>query len=160
MKNKEIVPGNKLKPFKKKRNKKLVSTDFSQFDPNSGEKIADTSQQMNLAKMEALADAKKTRKEPSNNEETLKDAATGGSLSYLVSNSAITKDSARIKALTMLRKKGLIGLTGAIGAGLLSRRKQKAEYNKQQAARELLTGKKTGRSAAYKDYLVNKYKEG
>lgn len=153
------VQNNKNKPLKKKRNKKVFPTDFSQFDPVSGDKIADSSHQLGLAKMEALADAKKNRRSPGNKEETLKDAATGGSLSFLVGNSAITKDSSNMKSLTALRKKGLIGLTGAMGAGILSLRKQKSEYNKQQASRELLVGKETGRSSAYKEYLKNKYQE-
>ena len=162
MQNKNTILNNKPKPFKKKRNKKLLDINFAQFDPDTGEKIANpiqVAQQNNLAKMEAVSDALGRRRVPSNKEETLKDAATGGSLSYLVANSAITKDSKRIKALTMLRKKGLIGLTGALTAGLLSRIKQRGEYNRQQAARELLTGKKTARSIAYRNYLRNKYKE-
>ena len=159
MQNKNTILNNKPKPFKKKRNKKLLDINFAQFDPDTGEKIANPIQQENLARMEAMADAQGRRSAPSNTEETIKDGVTGGSLSYLVTNSAITKDSKRIKALTALRKKGLIGLTGALTAGLLSRIKQRGEYNRQQAARELLAGKKTARSIAYRNYLRNKYKE-
>jgi hypothetical protein len=139
----------------KKKNRKLVKTDFANFDPTTGEKIA--SHEMSLAKMEAYADARQTRRSPSNKEETLKDAATGGSLAFLVGNSAISSNSKRIKALTSMRKKGLIGIAGALGAGALSQRKQKSEYNRQQASRELLSGKHTGRSDAYHKQLSSKY---
>jgi len=149
----------KKKPQKPilKKNKPVFSGNFADFNPETGEKVADAQQQGALAKMEALGEAKKTRRSASNKEETLKDAATGGSLSFLVSNSAVAKDSTRFKALTALRKKGLIGVGGAIGAGVLSQRKQKSEYNRQQASRELFAGKKTGRSEAYKSYLNGKY---
>lgn len=150
-----IDKNKKQKSVLKKKNVPLFPTDFSKFDPATGDKIAE--QQMNLARLEALSDAKGARTSATNKEETLKDAATGGSLSYLVGNSAITKDSNRIKSLTALRKKGLIGIAGALGAGVLSLRKQKGEYNRQQASRELLVGKETDRSTAYKNYLEKKY---
>ena len=154
--NKVVDKKKKQKPMFRKKNAPLFSSDFSRFDPVTGDKVAE--QQMSLAKMEAFSDARKTRRSATNKEETLKDAATGGSLSFLVGNSTITKDSSRVKSLTALRKKGLIGITGALGAGALSLRKQKGEYNRQQASRELLAGKETDRSSAYKNYLEKKYK--
>lgn len=156
-------PVQQNKPPKKKvfvkKNKKVFSDDFSKFNTDTGDKIAGE-KDLSLARMEATTEAKKSRRSASNKEETVKDAATGGSLAFLVGNAAISKDSARLKGLTALRKKGLIGIGGAIGAGVLSRRKQKSDYNRQQASRELLAGKKTGRSSAYKGYLENKYELG
>jgi len=140
----------------KNKNKKVFNIDFSRFDTGTGEKTADDSDR-NLARMEAISEAKKTRVSPSNNEETIKDAATGGSLSFLVGNSAISKDSKRIKMLTALRKKSILGLAGAATAAFASHRKQKGEYNRQQASRELIAGKKTGRAKAYSEYLNSKY---
>ena len=160
---KEKQLSNKKDTVKKKKNALLFPTDFSKFDTSTGEKIADDSanndnySNRSLAKMEAVSEAKETRTSPRDNEETLKDAATGGSLSYLVANPTINKDSKKLKWLTAGRKRGLVGLVGAAAAGALSLRKQKGEYNKQQASRELLSNKKTGRSIAYREYLKNKY---
>jgi hypothetical protein len=137
------------------KNKPVFKEDFSAFDPVTGEKVA--AGDLSLAKMEAVSEAKKSRRDPHNKEETIKDAATGGSLSYLVGRTLGLKDSKRIKALTSGRKNGILGLAAAGVAGAMSAKKQKSEYNRQQASRELLSGKKTGRSTAYKDYLEKKY---
>ncbi len=142
-------------PFKKVQNKPIFKEDFSKFDTDTGEKIA--AGDLSLAKMEAVSEAKKARRDPHNKEETAKDAATGGSLSYLVGRTMGLKDSKRIKSLTSGRKNGMLGLAAAGVAGVMSAKKQKSEYNRQQASRELLSGKKTGRSSAYKDYLGQKY---
>ncbi len=155
-KNVPLKKNEKPKLFERKKNQPVFKTDFSKFNTDTGEKVANV--QMNLARMEASSEAKKNKRSANSNEETLKDSATGGSLAFLVASPAITKDSTRIKALTALRKKGLIGVAGAIGAGVLSRKKQKSEYNQQQAARELIAGKETGRSSAYKKYLSGKYR--
>jgi hypothetical protein len=133
--------------FTKKTNAPLFSR-FEKFDPETGEKIADDVADRRLAVMEAKSEAMGKRTAPVNYEETLKDSATGGSLAFLVSHTPIKN----------MRLKGAIGLASAIGAGALSLRKQRGEYNRQQGARELLAGKKTGRASAYKDYLVDKYK--
>jgi len=146
------------KQYKKKKNKPLFTDDFSSFDTSTGEKVA--SSDMSLAKMEAISEAKKTRRSPHNKEETVKDAATGGSLSYLVGRTLNLKDSKRFKSLTSGRKNGVLGLAAAGVAGVMSAKKQKSEYNRQQASRELLSGKKTGRSSAYKNYLSSKYNLG
>jgi hypothetical protein len=137
----------KKKPFYKKMNAPVFSR-FEKFDPETGEKIANENMSKKLAVMEARAEALGKRTAPVNYEETLKDAATGGSLAFLVSHDPINN----------MRWKGAIGLASAVGAGALSLRKQKSEYNKQQGSRELLAGKKTGRASAYKGYLLDKYK--
>jgi hypothetical protein len=98
--------------------------------------------------MEARSESLGKRTAPVNYEETLKDSATGGSLAFLVSHAPIKN----------MRLKGAIGLASAVGAGALSLRKQKSEYNKQQGSREFLAGKRTGRASAYKGYLMDKYK--
>ena len=145
----------KKKIFKKRSNKPLFQ--FDKFDPVTGEKIANSTEKSSgedpnkimksksIALMEARADAMKGRSSPMSGAETLKDGATGGSLSFLLANA------------TGMKRKGLIGLAGAVGAGALSLRKQRSEYNRQQAAREFLSGRGTGRSTAYKGYLKGKY---
>lgn len=144
-----------------KKNKKIKDVikpiDFSKFDPITGEKTAGQEEQKRLAHMELSADARKTRTSERSIEDTLKDSSVGGSLSFLTASSAISKDSNKIKALTALRKKGLIGVVGAGIAGALSVKKQKSEYNRQQGARENIAGKETGRALAYKDMLKRKY---
>ena len=145
------------KPGNKKVKDILKDTDFSKFDPITGDKVAGDDEQRRLANMEMNADARKSRNAPSSKEETLKDAATGGSLSFLTASGAIAKGSKRFKGLTAMRKKGIVGLVGAGIAGGLSQKKQKSEYNKQQGARENLAGKETGRSSAYKGMLKRKY---
>ena len=152
----------KKAPVLKKKNDKVfdLNPNFAKFDTETGEKIAEDSEQLTLARMEAMGEAKKTKRSPSNAEETAKDAATGGSLAFLTASSAISKDSNKIKALTSMRKRGLVGVAGAAAAGALSQRKQKSEYNRQQAAREMVAGKETGRSSSYKKYLESKYRLG
>jgi len=163
-----ITPGSssdKKKPEtkKKKPNKTLKSmyedaTSFSKFDPITGEKVAETEVEdkeasesgRRMANMEMGADARKTKSSPNSPGETLKDAATGGSLAFLTSNSLI-------KGVHSGRIKAGIGLAGAIGTGLLSAKKQVSEYNRQQGARENIAGKQTGRSKAYRKMLTKKY---
>ena len=159
-----MIEKNKEKPaFKKAKNKKLFpdksetaalkSPNFSSFDPVTGEKVAEKTDdtQNRLANMEASSAAKGTREAPSNIEETIKDVGTGGAIGTIGA-------AALMPQKTSFKKKGIIATGIGLGAGFLSRRKQKNEYNKQQAARELLAGKKTGRSAQYKTYLEGKYK--
>jgi hypothetical protein len=142
----------------RKKNKVLFSPDFSTFDTSTGGKVA--SRATTLASFEASSEARKTRRAPVSKEETAKDAATGGSLSYLVGRAINMKDSKKLKFLTSTRKHGILGLTAAAGAAALSAKKQKSEYNRQQAARELITGSATARSEAYKKYLKSKYAIG
>jgi len=149
------------KPKKKKlksKNRKLFNPDFSNYDTDTGSKIAEDSSSKYLANMEAASEARKTRRSPYNKEETLKDAATGGSLSYLVGRAMNLGDSKKLKFLTSSRKHGILGLGAAGVAAALSVKKQKGDYNRQQAAREFVAGKETGRSSAYKKYLKSKYK--
>ena len=150
----------KKKKLNKEKNRPLFNDDFSKFDTETGDKTATDGADIALAKMEALSEAKKTRRAPFNKEEAIKDAVTGGSLSYLMSRTLGLKDSRRIKALTSGRKNGLLGLAAAGAAGAMSIKKQKGEYNRQQASRELLSGKKTDRADEYKNYLKSKYNIG
>ncbi len=149
--------------FKKAKNKKLFpdksnvrslkSPSFSNFDPVTGEKVAEKTDgtQNRLANMEASSAAKGTREAPSNTEETIKDIGTGGALGTVGAAAILPKK-------TSFKAKGIMATGIGLGAGFLSLRKQKNEYNKQQAARELLAGKPTGRSSQYKSYLEGKYK--
>jgi hypothetical protein len=151
------TPSNKKVTLRKK-NKVLFNPDFSTFDTSTGVKVA--SRATTLASFEASSEARKTRRAPVSKEETAKDAATGGSLSYLVGRAINMKDSKKVKFLTSTRKHGILGLAAAAGAAAMSAKKQKSEYNRQQAARELITGARTGRSEAYKKYLKSKYSIG
>jgi hypothetical protein len=143
---------------KKEKNKTLKSilgdyVSFSKFDPITGDKVASSKSDKDegikraLANMEMSSDARKGRTSPNSVEETLKDAATGGSLSFLTASSL----------LKSTKMKGVAGLAGAIGAGALSAKKQLSEYNKQQGARENIVGRKTNRSEAYSKMINKKY---
>jgi hypothetical protein len=132
-------------------------SNFEKFDPVTGEKTASNGQQAALANMEAAGEARKTRRAPHSKEETVKDAATGGSLSYLVGRAMNLKDSSKRKWLTSSRKHGALGLAAAGVAGAMSVKKQKSEYNRQQGAREFIVGKDTDRAKAYKNTLKQKY---
>ena len=143
---------------KKEKNKKLFNPSIENFDPVTGEKIATDNQQRILANMEASSEAKNTKRAPYSKEETVKDAATGGSLSYLIGRTMNLRDSKRLKFLTSSRKHGVLGLAAAGLAAGGSVKKQKSDYNRQQASREFISGKETGRSTAYKKYLATKYK--
>jgi len=153
----QIVPGKNKKPKAKNKTLKSLfanSTSFSDFDPITGEKVAkdDSSSKKEsskaMANMEMSADARKTKATPLDGVETLRDAATGGSLSFLTSSSLLKNN----------KIKGAIGLAGAIGSGVLSAKKQMSDYNKQQGARETIAGKKSARSKAYADMINKKYK--
>ena len=141
------------------KNKKIYNPSFENFDPNTGEKTAtlDPQKQRILANMEAGSEARNTRRSPYSKEETIKDAATGGSLSYLIGRTMSLKDSKKLKMLTSSRKHGILGLAAAGLAAGASVKKQKSDYNRQQGAREFMAGKETGRSSTYKDYLSKKY---
>jgi len=147
-----------MQKYKKNKNKKIGLLAFENFDPVTGDKIADDQgslENKRLAQLELLADVKGKRSAPSSSEETTKDIATGGSLAYLMGNTLINKDSGKIFSAT--RKKGIIGGLGALASGVLSLKKQRSEYNKQQGARENLVGKDTDRAKAYKKALSDKY---
>ncbi len=143
----------KKKIFIKKENKKLFAPSFENFDPLTGEKVANKKEVSGrLANMEAASAARGTREAPSSTEETIKDVGTGAALGTLGAHAVLEKAT--------LRKKALIGLGIAGLAGVLSRKKQKSEYNKQQAAREFLAGGETERGKQYKGYLSGKYSLG
>ncbi len=143
----------KKKALVKKENKKLFSPSFENFDPVTGEKVAQKKEvSARLANMEAASAARGTREAPSNTEETIKDVGTGAALGTLGAHAVLEKAT--------LRKKALIGLGIAGVAGVLSRKKQKSEYNKQQASREFLAGGETERGKQYKGYLAGKYSLG
>lgn len=137
-------------------------TDFSKFDPDTGEKIAfqnntQTNPKVNkpfgniknlkLAKQEALADARQTKSQPVDWFHALK-AGTVGTSGGFVASQLLGKSG---------RTAGLMSLgLGAAIAGLDTKR-QLSDYNKQMAARELIAGKRTSRSKAYYNNLVSKY---
>ncbi len=151
MKNKTIE---KKKVLIKKENKKLFSPSFENFDPLTGEKVAQKKEvSARLANMEAASAARGTREAPSNTEETIKDIGTGAALGTVGAH-ALMPDK------TTLKRKAFIGAGVAALAGYLSRKKQKSEYNKQQASREFLAGGETERGKQYKGYLADKYDLG
>ena len=144
----------KKKVFKIKENKKLFTPSFMEFDTSTGEKVANKKEvSARLANMEAASAAKGTREAPSNTEETIKDVGTGATLGSLGAHAAMNKN-------TSFKVKAMVGLGAGALAGYLSRRKQKNEYNKQQAAREFLAGGETARGKKYKGYLSSKYEVG
>ena len=171
----QLFLGTNVQPTKKKNvkngkllppeiiKKKTKSFDFTEFDPVTGDKVASVGKDDNttvakrMAVLHAVADARGRRTSPSNVEETLKDTATGGSIAYLLGRAMNFKDSKRFKFLTGNKKEALFGLSTAGLASILSLRKQKNEYNKQMAARELLANKQTGRAQLYKKMLESKY---
>ncbi len=141
------------KIFKKKENKKLFSPSFMEYDPVTGEKTANKKEvSARLANMEAASAAKGTREAPSSTEETIKDVGTGAALGTLGAHAALNTKSFQTKAF--------VGIGAGALAGFLSRRKQKNEYNKQQAAREFLAGGDSDRGKEYRKYLSSKYKIG
>ena len=141
----------KKKAFTRIENKKVFSPSFMGYDTTTGEKIATKKEvPARLANMEAASAAKGTREAPSNTEETIKDVGTGAALGSLGAHALMNK-------ATSFKHKAYVGLGAGAVAGYLSRRKQKNEYNKQQAAREFLAGGQTGRSDTYKKYLAEKY---
>ncbi len=143
----------KKKALVKKENKKLFSPSFENFDPVTGEKVAQKKEvSARLANMEAASAARGTREAPSNTEETIKDVGTGAALGTLGAHAVLEKAT--------LRKKELIGIGIAGVAGVLSRKKQKSEYNKQQASREFLAVGETEIGKQYKGYLAGKYSLG
>ncbi len=142
------------KVFAPKENKKLFSPSFENFDPVTGEKIAQKKEvSARLANMEAASAAKGTREAPSSTEETIKDVGTGTALGSIGAHALMRKERP-------FKTKAIIGLGAGALAGYLSRRKQKSEYNKQQAAREFLAGGETQRGKQYKGYLSDKYDIG
>ena len=164
------VESNKTKSIPKKKTglinilfKKKKNPDFSHFDPDTGEKIANqlrndlvknnpnmtvrNNSSLSLAKEEAIADAKKNQDKPIDWFHALKSGTVGTSGGFVLSQLAHLKG----------RKAGLIslGLGSAIGA--MDMKRQLGNYNKQMAARELIAGKKTPRSIAYYENLKRKY---
>lgn len=145
--------------------KKKSSPDFSHFDPDTGEKVANqlrnelvnNNNKMNvpnskntslsLAKEEAMADARKGQSKPIDWFHALKAGTVGTSGGFVLSQLAHLKG----------RKAGLLslGLGSAIGA--MDMKRQLGDYNKQMAARELIAGKKTPRSIAYYKNMKSKY---
>lgn len=141
----------KKKVFAKKENKALFTPSFLGYDTNTGEKVAQKREvSARLANMEAASAAKGTREAPSNTEETIKDVGTGAALGSLGAHALMNK-------ATSFKSKAYVGLGAGALAGYLSRRKQKSEYNKQQAAREFLAGGDTDRGKKYRKYLGSKY---
>ena len=142
------------KIFKIKENKKLFTPSFMEFDTATGEKVANKKDvSARLANMEAASAAKGTREAPSSKEETIKDVGTGAALGSLGAHAIMNKNSP-------FKHKAIVGIGAGALAGYLSIRKQKNEYNKQQAAREFLAGGDTARGKTYKGYLSAKYKVG
>ncbi len=149
---KPIMPAKKRRIKRGKSIKDLYaeSVSFSKFDPITGEKVAtekDTATARRMAAMERETDARQSRTSPVSLPETMKDAATGGSLSFLTASTMIK--SPKIKA-------GL-GLAGTIGAGLASAKNQLSSYNRQMGARESILGKNTERGKEYSRQLKKKY---
>ena len=144
----------KKKNFKMKENKKLFKPSFLDYDTATGEKIAQKKEVSSiLANMEAASAAKGTREAPSNTEETIKDVGTGAALGSIGAHALMNK-------ATSFKRKAYVGMGVGALAGYFSRKKQKNEYNKQQAAREFLAGGETDRGKTYKGYLASKYKVG
>lgn len=131
-------------------NKTGPKIDFSKYDPVNGEKIAQMNSynpNMALAKQEELATARKKQEQPADWFHALKAGTVGTSGGFVASQLLGVKG----------RAAGLLSLgLGSAFAGM-DVKKQVSNYNKQMAARELLTNKKTGRSEAYKNYLTSKY---
>lgn len=149
-------PKKKPSIFKRVKNNTLYTLNLSKYDPVTGDKIAKENEpnpenvkRSRLAYMEAVSRSKSNKEAPTDNVETARDAGLGGSLGMLGAHVLMGKSS--------LQRKGLVGAAATIGSGLLSVSKQKSEYNKQQASRELLSGVKTDRSSDYKNYLDKKY---
>ena len=143
----------KKKIFAKKENSKLFTPSFMNYDTVTGDKIAEKKEvSARLANMEAASAAKGTREAPSSTEETIKDVGTGAALGTLGAHALLQK--------AKFHHKAYVGLGAGALAGYLSRKKQKNEYNKQQAAREFLAGGDTDRGKEYKRYLGSKYSVG
>jgi len=153
----------KIKPrAKRKKNPLFEIYPMAKFNPDTGEKVADTQPEnpntsRKMALFEAMADAKRSRTEPVSKQETAKDSITGSGLGLLAGHVIVGKDSNKLKWLTAGRKKGLIALGGAALSGVASVGKQLSEYNRQQGSREMLSGKQTDRSLSYKKALEKKY---
>ena len=144
----------KKKTFTRKENKKVSTPSFLNYDTVTGEKTANKKEvSARLANMEAASAAKGIREAPSNTEETIKDVGTGAALGSVGAHAMMNKK-------TSFKRKAYVGLAAGALAGYLSRKKQKNEYNKQQAAREFLAGGETARGKTYKGYLSSKYKVG
>lgn len=156
------------KPLKRKK------IDFSRFDPETGEKIAQIrglmpqnqsnqiqqprysikirpyvnySPAQKLMRQEAMADAMRNQEKPIDWLHALKSGTVGTSGGFVLSQ--LLNQKGRIAGLMSLGLGGLI-------AGLDLNR-QLYNYNKQMAARELIAGKLTPRALAYKEYLEQKY---
>ena len=135
--------------------------DFSKFDPETGEKFANSvlianspavlknknNPNLTLAKQEIIADSLKDKESPIDWLHALKSGTVGTSGGFVLSQ--LLGKRGRIAGLMSLGLGGLI-------AGLDAKR-QLYDYNKQMAARELLSKKRTPRSIAYAEYIRKKY---
>jgi len=118
----------------------------------SGRKQADKNDYYNLRKMkmETMADALQSRKQPVDLFEAVKNGTVGTTAGVAIGN--ILNTSNRAKGLLGL------GLGGAIAAMDVNRQLRK--YNNQMAAREALIGQPTDREKAYMKLLREKYSQG
>ena len=164
------VEANNTKSLPKKKTglihllfKKKKGPDFSHFDPDTGEKIANQlrdelvqnnptgnirrNPSLSLAKEEAITDARRGQDKPIDWFHALKSGTVGTSGGFVLSQLAHLKG----------RKAGLLSLGLGTAIGAIDMKKQLGNYNKQMAARELIAGKKTPRSVAYYENLKRKY---
>jgi len=155
-----------------------TNVDLAKYDPITGEKIAldsgsdniQSGAQQNIPaalsgrrqinkndyynlrkiKMETMADALQSRKQPVDLFEAIKNGTVGTTAGVAIGNILNTSN----------RAKGLlgIGLGGAIAAMDVNRQLRK--YNNQMAAREALIGQPTDREKAYMKLLKEKYSQG
>jgi len=148
---------NKKKKYVINPNKKI---DLSKFDPYTGEKVAtpvlpmqnqpvspDVIKKRKLEALELRADANRTQTQPVDWLHSAKSGTVGATGAYVLANLFNLKR--RTQGLASLALGGLI-------AGLDAKR-QISNYNRQMAAREVISGVNTPRAQAYTQMLRNKY---